>query len=1423
MLSKWHRAFTILFFLIVAACSGGGCSSGCSGCGITPVGREFPAVDQITNAATARVTRTGLDFIATNAPSLAQTILGGTGGVVQFDIPTTPESLGVTVTICPNGSNPTSDPEICTIDLDIGTSTFHVDAVTPDAVTVTGTLNVRAEDLPVSGSIAGIGFDIYVGIGNPATLTCNGNTPSDSGSNPFQPVDYAPLDFTITLPLIADTIAPRVGYTKIDSDNITVNFSNLGSDDVTLCTSCGSICDTILDGLVDIAFDLLSSTIQGYIKTAVQNELCTKASTTTTPACPYGSVNVSGTCMYGPSNSVCLPLELGTDGHIDLATALQSISPGSVGALDFLLAAGGNMIPGDAPSNPTGAPADNVGYTGHTPNGITLGLLGGALPSPQSPCVPQFNNVVPTGIPIPTALEGSNGTDDFGIAIAQRFLNYAFGTVFNSGLLCLGVSTSSEQELESGLLSLLIPSIKDLVFQWGVPNPAAAAVITRPQFPPVATVGDGTNIKTDPLLSIFIKQFAIDFYIFSEDRFVRIFTYTADLTIPVDIESSAGGLLPVIGSITAANAGVTNSELLLDSPDKISTSLTTIIGSVASMLTGSLKPINVSGALASYGLTLNIDSIGKLTQGTDNFLTLWADLSTGGAPMLPIHVGLEKKNVDPLHMSMETFERDKIPSLLVHFSPGEARAGQEGPVEYSYWIDQSTRSAWSTDPDPLIQNDVMFLQGNHILHVAGRLVGQPETETTNPTDLPFTIDVLPPNIDLELDESGKGVTLAAYDFVTPRSALVARYQTTDTNGKASGWSDWTSLENLAKFSPAGSSVTAEVKDQEGNVGSMTIELIRGRANPGQVASSCSCSTPGRGGRGGTERGSGLPAGWAIGLGLLLALAMLRRKSSRGSRAWRLSDGRFASAVGLLAVGQVALAGALSEGCSCGATTTTNNGGKDGSPGGPDAGPVCGPTCNQECLPALPPGLVGAYTSTAKSSKGTIWVAGYNDSAVSAMYSGLYGDLVVGQYDTAKQQVDWVSVDGVPALPKGTCAVYDPLGWRRGISDPGDDVGLWTSIQMDASDHPIVSYYDATNQALKFASSSDGVKWNVHTVMQVAGSDIGRYAKMLVIDGSPTIAFLIMEPGSGGKLTSKVEVATATTQTPSSAADWQFEDAAVDDNGPCRSAFCKAPAVCIASTGSCEAPSTACKGACDSGVCVSTDAGASCETPLASSYIDIYPNAFGDYITLANGPDGLGIAVYDRIDGLLYGVSKTHGSWQSQVIDGWTQPRMPSTGPDGGSDDTGDVGVGASLFIAANGDWHISYVNGTTEALQYILVPGGGKPTDYPEIVDNGLSLDGKAFPDGLHIVGDDSFIMVDLSNVVTIRYQDATAGTLRFATGTPMTGGKHQWAFHAVSQPNKFAGFFPHQLAGQNDVANWWRTADPATGDISGNVSFVSP
>ena len=1475
-----RHAIVIAVVLLIAACSGGGCSS-CSGCGMTPLTRPISAADTIDNAGSIRLTKSGLNFLASAAPSLAAKFLGSTTGEYQYPLSISATTVSIpvigdiNVSFCPGHPNPGSTPEQCELDVLLRTATFKVDAVNPDAIVLSAELPIQLQDLPITASyVLGvcpicttISATVDLGVG---AVPSGGS--SCGGSNGTPEITYQTVPLTVTLPLVADTIAPRIGYTKIDAANIKVNLDVTSSDVQICCTGflAGSVCSGFLGDIESLLFSTLESTVQTQITNAVEAQLCTKP---TAGVCPAGSTPdaSSGNCDYA-GTTTCLPIELGTQGHLNLGSLLSSISYGTSSEVDMVLAAGGPMIPANVPTvayadPPTTTPGSPVAATAsdpsYTPNGVTLGLLGAMLPSPQSLCVPQAANPVPTGIRIPQAMEQNtespwpasdpNGPD-LGIALAGRYLNYVFGSLYNSGTLCLGVTTDSYQQLNTGLLSLLAPSMKDLTFEQA---PAAAAVITRPQTPPTATIGGGTDPNTDPLLLISMKQFAIDFYVFSDDRYVRILTFTSDLSIPVSISTAVsasnpnGELLPVLGNVTAANAAVTNSELLLEQPSALATGLTGLVGGIVGQLTGSLKPISLASLTSSIGVNLTIPSGGirKISQGTDDYVAIFADLGIAPASgIVKVHpqVSLLGKEVHAEAMALNSYSASKLPQLHVSFGTAEPAAS---PVEYSWWIDQGTRSAWSTATDVTIQNDTLFLQGKHQLYVSARVVDSPATEPETPAVVPFTIDVLPPNV--TLSTNGAGASLTAWDFVSPTTALVARTRVTTPAGAPQAWTDWQPLASFATIPGGVGSIEAEVRDEEGNVATGSLDLIRGQNDVASAAGSCGCSTPG------THTGLGGGASLLVlfaGLALLVALRRARTpRPERSPAPLSMGPARAAAAV---ALGVTVVAGALNQGCSCGSNGGTAvdsgipvEGGGHKADGGKDTGSdtmppeyTCGANCKSPCMGALPQGIIGAYTSIAKSSTGTIWVAGYDDSAVSQAYLGLYGDLVVGQYDSAKNQVAWTTVDGAPAEPSGMCPNYDPNGWRGGVTDPGPDVGLWTSIQLDANDHPIVSYYDATNAALKFASSTNGTTWTSHTVMQKANSDIGRYGKMLVVNGVPVVAFLIMEPGTDGKMRSRVELGTATKATPASASDWTFEDAAVDDNGPCRAVFCASPSVCIQETGLCSPPSSACGGGGDAGdsgaagctsplVCVGGfDAGASCGTPLASTYIDIYPNAFGDYITMSpttGTSNGVGIVVYDRIHGALIQLAKWNSPWEETVLDSETGARAPNSGPDGGITpaETGDVGVGASLFITSGGDWHVSYVNGTTEALQYILVPGGHQQPAAPEIVDTGYLLNGAPYPDGQHIVGDDSNILVSSSGVVTISYQDATGGTLHVATGMPgsSASGPHTWDVVAATQPNLFAGFFSHSLPGDTQIENWWRQTDQATGDISGNVTFVSP
>src|SRR5690606_26349161 len=186
------------------------------------------------------------------------------------------------------------------------------------------------------------------------------------------------------------------------------------------------------------------------------------------------------------------------------------------------------------------------------------------------------------------------------------------------------------------------------------------------------------------------------------------------------------------------------------------------------------------------------------------------------------------------------------------------------------------------------------------------------------------------------------------------------------------------------------------------------------------------------------------------------------------------------------------------GCSCSGSSNAEE-------------PVYDCATDPNCI-ELKPGIIGAYTSAAVASNGTVWVSGYNEADWDM--GMVYGDLVVGTWDPASGKVAWQTVDGLPPEEEAV-ADYYPGGFRGGGSAPGDDVGLWTSLAIGPNDQPHVAYYDVTHKALKFAYF-DGEAWTTSFVEQKQGADIGRYAKLIFLpNGNPAIAYLVIEPGDDG--------------------------------------------------------------------------------------------------------------------------------------------------------------------------------------------------------------------------------------------------------------------------------------------------------------------
>ncbi|MBS2019256.1 MAG: hypothetical protein JST00_40710 [Deltaproteobacteria bacterium] len=877
-----RRAFLVILVLFVASCSGGGCSSGCSQCGTAPLPGGFPKPQTSPNSATIRVTRPGMNFLQENLGLLAEKALGTSapGGVASFSIPKSSQA-GV-ATICTPAAP--KSPQ-CEAQIDIAKAKLRINAITPNKVKIDGLLPVRISDLPIQ--LIGI-FNAAVVAGD-ATQAPGGDLCSTAiRGKPNFPFKEFPLN--VELPLVTETRIPRNGYTKVDVDKAVIDIA-ITKNDVEICdNTCGGACSGALDFVKDLAFNTLIGGIKDQVKSALTGAFCTQPTPTVTPPCPTGSkpdnadLKKATKCVFDGTQE-CVPALLGADGRMDLSKALIQFSPGTVGGLDFVLASAGdlNPAPGEAtlpawtPRKPPVPAEDN------NKNGLSLTMLGGALPQPQSSCVTKVDSIRPENIPIPVEMTGDTipnwpaGTagPHVGFSLAGRYLDHALAAAYNSGLLCLGIGTEQVEQLSTGYLSILAPSINTLTFQG---RPSAAAISTRPGKPPKAKIGNGTDIKTDPLLLINLERFAIDFYVWSQERFVRLFTYTADVTVPVNLQTGKdaknpnGGILPVLGDIKLANASVTNADLLLDDPNAVGNGVTGLVGGiVGQFLGGGFNPIDLQGALSSFGLGIEIPQGGirKLTSGTDDFLAIFANL-TKAAPTATQEVEtratLVEKIVDPGAMGLSTAVRARFPKLRVR-----AEGVATKPTEQTWWVDDGPHAAWTRSNDLVVDADAMLLQGRHTLYVSSRVVGEMATEDSTPVAIPFVIDTLAPDVDIA--RSGKSVKVRALDYVSATDALVARKR---VDGGA--WSEWAPVADLESFSADEKAVVeVEVKDEEGNVGRVSSPLIRGKADStlSAAGSGCGCTTAG-----GDASSRGVAG---ISASLVVAAALLSRRRRAAGR------------------------------------------------------------------------------------------------------------------------------------------------------------------------------------------------------------------------------------------------------------------------------------------------------------------------------------------------------------------------------------------------------------------------------------------------------------------------------------------------------------------------------------------------------------
>jgi hypothetical protein len=1251
--TRWQTIFAALALVGTAACAGKGCSC------VAPIKGGFPVTERHESAIQLRATQSLFAYLSANGASLIPKLLpsGST-----FNIP--PSCSGSNKICC------ATPAPMCRLQMDFQTLNLSPqNGSTPATMQLTSTLKLKTlDDLPV---------DTALGHCVVAIDTTSSGAPTMSITSDVQ----FPINAT------TDNTEVKLTNTQVTGiDGSDLDFNRPGSD---IQCILGNI-----PGINTFIVGQLESQVQTQIESMVSSQTCMTCMDKS-DCNAFATDCVGGHCV-GADGMTCIQ-SVGLEGRMDVGSLLAKFSPSTQAGLDVLAVLGG--------------------YAGASSGGLSLGMLGGGLPDPHSSCVPTVAPPPkPAVMPSPTFTTNTepDGTTAYhlGIGVHRTHLDQVGWAAFDAGALCLDIGTPQVALLSAKTISVVIPSLSDLTHG----SDAPMYLVMRPHAPPTFSLGKGTfkmdanGMKQidDPLLDISVPDFAIDFYAYVDEHYVRVMTLTADLVIPVGIDvDDMGRLTPLLGDFTKAftNVTVSNTELLSEAPGDLAKTFPMLLGLAGGQLSSVLKPIALPALMGLNVKPKLVTSTDPDSDGKPQFLSIFSDLSL--ATPLSIHIDTHASLAQTILPSTREFAVDARtgaePQLDVDVSaraagtePSSPRASEGWvgqPTEYSWQLDGAGWSPWSPGPRLSLTHPLLWLQGHHRLDVHARIAGAPAPADPEVTTLDVDIDTIAPSVTLEPRADGR-LRVIASDNVSPAATLVGRVRNVD--GSVGPWTSLDALDIVAE------DLQVDVRDEAGNVGTSD---FHGRTTVPPSAGCGSCALGGAS----SPSGSGTVA---LVVALLGAIALRRRT--------RL----------LVAL---ALAGVGLAGCN------------DGSVGKGDL--------------VAPVDEVGRYHDVVAKG-GVLQLSAYDDSV---------GDLVYARVTDPSQPIEWRYVDGIDPN-----AIVDmPGGYRHGVSDPGPDVGYYTSIALTAGGDPRISYQDLTNNAVKLALGP-----HFRTVTIESSSDphvkLGLYTALTLDDHDvPSIAYLVtgLSDGAGG-FKSELRLATATSASPN---DGEFTIQVVDSTRVSCAGLCgagqaciqmamvngmpngdPAQSTCVATTSDCTATMCAATEACIQGTCTAFLA-----APKAPDWVE----GIGLFTRALRVGGVLELLYYDRAQGdLKLATRQADGSFQTLFVDG----NDPST----------DVGQFCTMVAADDGTLHIAYQDAIADRLLYKTVSGGAAmPT--PEVIDDGVR------PDGIHPVGEGVAIVLDGGNPRVV-YQDLQLADLLEATRAG------NWSHEALQEGPAGYGWYPH-------------------------------
>lgn len=462
-------------------------------------------------------------------------------------------------------------------------------------------------------------------------------------------------------------------------------------------TNCSLCTITNVGPVKNLLIGQLANSLQKQLNEALADINCAPCSNN---MCPRSTqAGVSAMCIPedgGPGKCVdsstgkCVPGLIGAEGRIDVGTALAGIAPrGS--EIELAFGAGG--------------------LAASSPQGTTIGLRGGVREVRPAACVAPKNRPAPVMLPLPDFDRDApaNGYD-LAFSLSQQVMDDTLYRVQQSGALCLELGNETVAQLESGVLSALLPSLNKFTEGKSVP----LRVVIRPVNPPSVVVGEGTidmsGQPIDPLLLLDWPAVEVDVYALIEDRQTRLFTIQADLKLPFALDvQGCDQLRPVVGSLTNAirNVTVKNNELLAESPDALANLVPSLL-SLAEPQLAMGSPTVTLPDLQGFAFKIQLlraRGVGQVT-GTSTYN----------------HLGIYARLYPRTEACPNPFKAEEAALWLSSREDMTARVLGLGTQEISYRVDDGFWSTWRQADafgQAVVEHPRLKLKGRHVVEVRG--------------------------------------------------------------------------------------------------------------------------------------------------------------------------------------------------------------------------------------------------------------------------------------------------------------------------------------------------------------------------------------------------------------------------------------------------------------------------------------------------------------------------------------------------------------------------------------------------------------------------------------------------------------------------------------------------------------------------------